>query len=273
MALPEQLRQCASRIYVVVLAYTEDMRQHDVLLAASAIAFHAFFSLVPLVAITGWIAHEVTSTREQVLQPLLRVAPGPVAALADGEFMRLGTGGQAVLAPLSIIGFIWLASGGASVAMGVFELIFDARPRPWLKRRLLAVFFVLAAVVLLLLASGAVVLAVWLGSTAALVAGIAVPLLALWLLVAGFFRHATIRKGNVTRRGFYGALVTLVLWFIVSLGFSFYARQLASYSQFYGSVAAVVIVLLWLWLMAFALLIGGEVNAHVEGVRDVRRSR
>ena len=72
-------------------------------------AFHAFFGLIPLVAITGWAAHMLTQSRRAFLAPLSALTPMPVAAIADAEYLRLSQEGAAVLAPLSGLGFLWPA--------------------------------------------------------------------------------------------------------------------------------------------------------------------
>jgi membrane protein len=250
------------------LVYTEDMRRHDVLRAASAMAFHSFFSLVPLVAITGWVVHLLTRGSGELADPFMSLAPGPVVHLADSEFMRLSEGSETVLAPLGVLGFLWLSSGGVNTAMLVFERIFDAPRRSLVRRRLLAFAFVIIAMAVVSLGAAATVLLVWIGGAAAVIAGMVLPLLVVWLMIASFFRYATRRPKDARRSGFRGAGITLLLWLAVSFAFSLYVRQLAAYSQFYGGVAAVVVVLVWLWLMSFALLIGGEINARIEGVRS-----
>ena len=58
----------------VVLDYTEDLRRHDVLRAASAMAFHSFFSLVPLVAITGWVVHKLTHGSGELADPFMTLS-------------------------------------------------------------------------------------------------------------------------------------------------------------------------------------------------------
>ena len=244
--------------------HAELLVRHDVSRAASAIAFHTFFSLVPLLAITGWVTHEVMQSRGNLLEPLLALAPGAVRALADSEFMRLSAGADAVLPPLSIATFLWLASGGAAVTMRVFEQVFGTPPRNWVKRRLLALAFVICVVVLLAGTTALVILAVWLGNVVAGVIAFIAPVLALWLLVAAFFRWATLRKDGRRPSSFRGAALTLTLWILVSTLFSVYVRTLASYSKFYGGLATVVVLLLWLWFMAFALLAGGALNALLE---------
>ncbi len=243
-----------------------DLHEHDAVRAASAMAFHAFFSLIPLVALTGWTAHQLTNAGD-ILGPVIQLAPASVSSLADSEFMRLSESGSAVLPPLSAIGFLWLSTDGVTTAMRVFERMFDAPQRGWWLRRLVALGFVLAAIIVLTLSGAVALLAAYGGGTVANVAGVVAPVLALWFLVAAFFRVATIRGAGKPRHGFRGALVTLLLWLCVSLLFSLYVTEIGTYSRFYGSLATVVVALLWLWLIAFSVLVGGEVNARIEGVR------
>jgi membrane protein len=261
------VRRALLRSLALVRALGRALHEHDAIRSASAIAFHFFFSLVPLVALTGWAAHRLLhDASDQVLGPLMALAPRSVAGLADSEFMRLGAGGDAVLPPLSAIGFVWLSTDGVATAMVIFERMFRAPPRSWLIRRLVALGYVLLAVTLLSLASGAALLVAWGGSIATWIVALLAPAAALWLLLAVFFRAATIREQGRSRRGFRGALVTLLLWAAVSALFSLYVAEIASYSRFYGSLATVVVLLLWLWLMAMSLLIGGEVNARFEAI-------
>jgi membrane protein len=61
-----------------------------------------------------------------------------------------------------------------------------------------------------------------------------------------------------------GALVALVLWLLGSVGFSWYVDNFGKYNQTYGALAAVIILLLWLYLSAFAVLLGAELDAEIE---------
>lgn len=257
--------------WLQVKEHAELLARHDVARAASAIAFHTFFSLVPLFAITGWVAHHLSLTRANLMAPLLSVAPRAVRALADSEFMRLGDDAQSVLPPLSVIMFLWLASGGTAVTMRVFEHLFNNPRRNWLKRRALALAFVLCAIVVISAAGALVIAAVWLGSAVATAVALVAPVIGLWVLVGAFFRYATLRKEGRRPVGFPGAALTVVLWVVISALFSLYVRTLASYSQFYGGLATVVVLLVWLWLMSFALLAGGALNAVLEKRRAVTR--
>jgi membrane protein len=61
-----------------------------------------------------------------------------------------------------------------------------------------------------------------------------------------------------------GAVVATVLWVAASLGFSFYVSNFSSYSDTYGSLAGVVVLLLWFWITALVVLLGAEINAEAE---------
>jgi membrane protein len=65
-----------------------------------------------------------------------------------------------------------------------------------------------------------------------------------------------------------GAALAVALWIVVSWAFSLYLRTLASYTVYYGSLAAVAVLLVWLWLISLAILIGAELNSQLEGLRD-----
>jgi membrane protein len=251
------------RLWAFVLVLDE----HDATGAASAMAFHAFFSLVPLFALAGWAMHRLLQTDATAFEPLFRFTPTAVAKLADSQIMRLSEETESVLPPLSVIGFLWLCSGGLSQTMHQFEKVFGCPPRSWLRRRGLALLFVVVALIVVALAVALGIELYRLGPLGGLAARWALPFLGLWLLVGMFFRYATRRHEGTSPRGFVGALVTLTCWGVLSAGFSAYVRQIANYSQFFGGVATIAVLLFWLWLMSLALLIGGEVNARIEGQR------
>jgi membrane protein len=80
---------------------------------------------------------------------------------------------------------------------------------------------------------------------------------------------------NVRQRRFQfitpGVVVALVVWLLVSGGFALYANNLGSYNKAWGSLAAVIVTLTWLWLSSLALLLGAEINAEAERSRGLRR--
>lgn len=88
------------------------------------------------------------------------------------------------------------------------------------------------------------------------------------LVLAAFYRFSISRPERVKRRVVPGAVLAVTLGLIITWGFGVYVRSLAGYAVFYGSLAAVVVMLVWLWLTSFAILVGAELNAQLEGLRD-----
>jgi membrane protein len=234
--------------------------------AASAMAFDAFLSLIPLVAGAGVILHRLHTTSAATLGPLLRPMPFAVAQLIDGEFLRLSDAGFAVFAPLVLCAFAWVSAGGLSTAMGVFECIYIGVERPWWKRRFIAMGYVFAGLVVVTILTALGIVIAGVSKTAGVVLGFLLPVVAPVALVAGFFRIATQRTGGPKRRVLPGAVLTVVLWGASSTLFSFYVSRIASYATLYGNLATVAIALLWLWIASLALLVGGEVNALMDGI-------
>jgi uncharacterized BrkB/YihY/UPF0761 family membrane protein len=86
--------------------------------------------------------------------------------------------------------------------------------------------------------------------------------------LCAFYRLAVAHSTQVRRRVLPGALLAVALWIVISWGFGLYLQTLASYTVYYGSLAAVAVLLVWLWLMSLAILIGAELNSQFEGLRD-----
>jgi membrane protein len=247
----------------------DTLDQHHAPIAASAIAFDAFLSLIPLSAAAGMVMHRLNESGEVLIGPLLRVAPRPVAQLVDDAVQRLLDGNAAVIAPLSVAAFLWTTSSGLSTAMSVFEQMFHSPERPWYWRRGIAIVCIIASVAMVAAVTSITVgIGMLFPRVGALIA-VVLPTLTLAGLLSAFFR-ISVRRGPVftRRRVLPGVAVTIVLWALLSGLFSFYVSTLSRYATLYGGLAAVAIFMFWLWLLAFALLVGGEVNAQLDGIRD-----
>lgn len=90
--------------------------------------------------------------------------------------------------------------------------------------------------------------------------------------LAGFYHFSIAHTHRVRRRVFPGAFLAIALIIVVSWGFSLYVRTLATYTVYYGSLAAIAVLLIWLWLVSLAMLIGVELNSQLEGLRDAHES-
>ena len=250
---------------------------HDIGRIAPAMAFHFFLSLLPLLAFVGYALGLVVRSGaiDDVLAALLKNVPPSTQAVLAEEVGHLANAGG--LGPLAAIGFLWIASGGIQGLMEGVEMVIGAPRRSWWKQRLIAVGWVLATLVAFAVASFGLIQ--WdnvvdpraheiLRSggdrvlTVLLSLGVAIGFL------AAFYRFSVTHEKTVARRVLPGALLAVSLIVIVSSAFTFYIRTLTNYTVYYGSLAAVAVLLVWLWLMSLAILVGAELNAQLEGIRD-----
>jgi membrane protein len=254
------------------------MRQHHAMRAASAMAFDLFLASSPMLAVGGWLFAQVLRSDIRAVgavSSLIGIAPGQVFDLSYRQMDRLS---GVALAPVVLLGALWLASSAFHTLLALFEQAFDTVQRPWWKKRLLAIACVivgfiavsLSGTVTVLLAGGPVAfLARLAGDQSDHLQGVGLltAVLTLTLLTAGFFHIGVNRPGK--RSVWPGTLVTVVIGVTSSVAFAEFVGHVARYTVFYGSLAAVAIFLVWLWIGCVALLLGAEVNARLTGlVRD-----
>jgi membrane protein len=271
----------------------EGLRTHRAFEAAAAVAFWFFLSVVPLLVLLGFAVGQVARSRgiDALLAPMLEVIPRTAEGVVRNELERLAGRGSSSLAPLGVASFLWTASSGLHNLMDVLEAPGGVAPRPWWKKRAISLAWVLfglaaacALAWVLVRLDAATQRPPPIPSAAlrgALRRHLHKPLDAAWAraaasalmlavgmaFLAGFYRSAVERPPNVRRRVWPGTLVAVASWFVVSWAFGAYAVSIADYAVYYGSLAAVAVMLVWLYLTSLVLVIGAEVNALVEGGR------
>lgn len=257
---------------------------HGLSNAASAMAFDLFLGMIPLIAMMGWLAGYLARTGRRVAfdLSLLDLAPGPAAEVARSHLSRLDPDISTV-AGVVLIGFLWLSSSGTHVALATVRSILGLPPRTYVRTRLLALALTFGAVIALALASAAAVLIHGLGAIGAF----SEREHTLWkaLLVASTLVLATV--GNALlyriasgrswdRRSILpGSFLAAAMLHLVSWAFSTYVATLAKYTSFYGGLAGVAVLMVWLWLSSLAVLVGAEANAVLDetaGKTPPRRS-
>ncbi len=179
----------------------------------------------------------------------------------------------------------WTLTGSMQTLMWALNAAYDREEtRGFLKRRLIALAMVLLMLLAFGLAFGLLVLGPalsgWIGSAV----GLETIVDWLWwtaqwpILIAGLlFAFATILYlgPNVDhpRWSFLtvGTVISVIVWLAASGAFALYVASFSSYNKAWGSLAAVIIMLTWLWLSGLALLFGAEINAEAERSRELRR--
>jgi membrane protein len=131
------------RARAVIARCLDGLWHGNAFLAAAAVAFWFFLSLVPLLVFAGFLIGQVARARgvDVLITPLVDVAPETAVELVRKELERLGGSGTSV-APLGVVGFMWTASSGVHNLMDVVEQAATAPPRAWWKQRALSLLCV-----------------------------------------------------------------------------------------------------------------------------------
>ena len=211
----------------------------------------------------------------------------PEAAELLGESLERSTGSASGGLLLTVIGLalaFWTTTSAATALMDGITTAFDGtEERSFVRKRLVAVVIVVCLVGAGLLLVGLLILGPhlqrWLGEATGEETLVGwVWWTAQWpiLLVVLLFAFAVVltlgpaREGRPRIRVSPGALVALVIWLAASGGLALYSASFGSFEKTWGTLSAVVVTLIWLWLGGAALLFGAEIDAEVEASRRSR---
>jgi membrane protein len=241
-----------------------------------------FPALLLLVSALGLIGESAT---KPLLDNVDALAPGAVRDLVTQaiENLQRSQGAAGILFLVGLVVALWSASNYIAAFIRASNLIWDVEEgRPIWKTIPLRLAITIVMVVVLAIAAVAVVvtgpLAEWvgalvgLGETAVTVWDIAkwpVVVLIVVLMVALLYWAAP----NVKQPGFRwvtpGCVIAVLLWILASAAFAFYVANFGSYNKTYGSLGAVIIFFIWLWLSNVAILLGAEFDAELERTRQI----
>lgn len=281
--LVEVLHSITARTFRRTVSIALALYDHDAVQKASAMAFWLFLGFVPLAAILGWVLATFAGTeiRDSIVGSVFSVAPQPAQALVDEHLHRLIEQGG-VLAPLSFVGFLWISAGGLHTAMTGIQEAQTGKARSWWLNRVVAILFILGFLAVVTLSSAILVMALaharqalqsgrveawW--ATLVRVGALPMSVVIATLAAAIFFSVSVPTLPDFPRRRVWpGALASGLSWVIMSWGLTGYSTTIGRFPFFYGSLAAVALVQLWLWCSCFLLLLGSEVNIQLEGVRE-----
>ncbi|MFD5715018.1 YihY/virulence factor BrkB family protein [Streptomyces pharetrae] len=253
---------------------------------AAALTYYGVLSLFPaLLVLVSLLGISGRSTTDKVMENLEQLAPGSARDIITRAVEQLqgnaGTG--SLMAIIGLVLAVWSASGYVAAFMRTANAVYDIpEGRPvWaiLPVRLgLTVSLLIMAVIsaLIVVFTGGLARRagdfLGLGDTALTVWGIAkwpVLVLLVTLMIALLYWASPNAKVRGWRWITPGSFLALVIWMIASAGFAFYVANFASYNKTYGTMAAVIIFLVWLWITNLAILLGLEFDAETVRQRAI----
>lgn len=267
----------------------------NVPMMASALAYSAFFAipsaLLLLLGVFTLVADESTITH--LVNRLTEIAPSDAADLFGNSLRHLSERASTGLM-LTLVGLglaLWSATNAMGTVISALNVAYDREHgRGFVRNRLVALAMAIFVGGAAMLAGGLLImgphLQAWLGS--ALDARRTVELvwwIGQWPILVGalLFAFAVVLYlgPDVEHRRWQllspGAVVAVVVWLVVSGVFSYYTAHFGTYDKTWGTLGAVIVTLIWLWLAGLSLLFGGELNAETErraqGAADGRGAR
>lgn len=263
-----------------ILWRTKDqVSQNQISLIAAGIAFYALLALFPAIAtiIALWGLFADPGQIEEQIAQVSHLLPTEAAEIVTSQVQSVASGAGGGLT-LAVIGGLLLSfyssSRGVTALMGGLNVAYDEEEQRGIVKQTLVAFGLSIAIVVGLIVAVVVTIvmpllfgALGLGDAGRfLVTVLRWPLLFVFVVLglAVIYRYAPDRNKPRWNWISPGAIFATLLWIVASIGFSIYVRNFASYNETYGSIGAVIILLMWLWLSAFIVLLGAEINAEME---------
>jgi len=270
-------QQMAKRIW-------SEIQADDVFGDAAKLAYYFLLALFPLLifltSLIGLVLGSGTGLRHALFRYFSQVMPSSAFELIDKTMLEVSNASGAGKLSFGLIAALWAAASGVSAMMSSLNAAYDStETRPWWKQRLVALGLTVALSILIM---GAVVvifggskiaehLGTWYGFSDAFVITWKIlqwPIALAFMLLsfALIYYLAPDVRDQDWKWLTPGSAIGVILWLLVSFSFKGYLHFFDSYSKTYGSLGAVIVLMLWLYLTGVAVLIGGEINAEIENV-------
>jgi membrane protein len=259
-----------------------EMNEDDVWGRAAQLSYYFLLALFPLLlvmmALLGIFADKGTELRNNLISYLGQVMPASAGELVRSTVDELSNSAGAGKISFGLLATVWAASNGMGAISESLNAAYEVKEtRPYWKVRLVAIGLT-ASLALLIVTALALLLygyqiadaiAVWagLGGVFTITWKIAQWPIVLFFILLGFnliYYFAPDLKKQEWKWVTPGSMIGVAIWLLVSFGFKAYLSYFNSYSATYGSLGALIIMMLWFYFTGMAIMIGGEVNSEIE---------
>jgi membrane protein len=260
----------------------QQMNEDDVFGRAAQLSYYFLLALFPLLlflmTLLGLFASAGSDLRHNLLSYLSQVMPGSATELVQKTLEEVsGSAGGGKLS-FGVLAALWAASNGMGAISETLNIAYNVKEsRPWWKVRLTTVGLTIALAVLIISAltltlyghriAEAVAASYGLSAVFTLTWKIAQwPIILLFILLAFnlIYFFGPDLKEQSWRWVTPGSGIAVLIWLLVSFAFRLYLNFFNSYSATYGSLGALIILMLWFYLTGLAILTGGEINSEIE---------
>lgn len=254
-----------------------EAQQDNIVLVAAGVAFYAVLAVLPalVIAVSLYGLFTDLAEAERQIKSVLDVLPGSTAGIIEAQMRSIARTSETQLSigfVVSLLAFAWTVSNATRAIVRGVKIAYDQEDgRSLLERRDVAIV-VTVAVIVTTVVSLAIIAAVpvWLrrfdptdvivtfGNFRWILVGIGFAAIAALL-----YRFAPPERPDGWRSVAPGTVVATAMWTVTSIGFSLYVSSFGRYNETYGTLGAAVVLLLWFWFTALAILVGAELNEAI----------
>jgi membrane protein len=267
-----------------------EVGRDDVFGHAAELSYYFMLSLFPallfLVTILGFMAGPGSELRNSLMSYMAQAMPESASQLVDKILNEISNNSTATKAILSALGALWAATGGIDAISKTLNIAYELKEtRSYIKRKVVSLGLTIGLAVLILVSLAILAFGGQLGEFVAAKVGLGAAFTLAWKIIQWpialgamllCFSIMYYFAPNMEDPQWYwispGAVVGVCVWLLASGAFSMYLRFFNSYSKTYGSLGAVIILMLWFYLTGMAILIGGEFNSEVTKADHLRNT-
>jgi membrane protein len=256
-------------------------QQDEVMGRAAQLSYYALLALFPalifLTALMGLFS--VQRFMPELMSYLRNVLPADALSMVERFLTQVAEGSGANILSLGALGALWASSSGVTAMMDALNVVFDVKEdrRPFWRVRLIAILLTIGLAGFVIMSLALVLYGPTIGRWIADRMGFGIAFTGIWnvlqwpiiaglmlIVVATIYHICPDRRYKRWRLITPGALFAVIMWLVVSLGFKAYVDNFSDYNKVYGSIAGVIVLMLWFYWSGLVLLLGGEINAEIE---------
>lgn len=261
----------------------ERMKNDDYFGLSAQLAYFFLLSLFPLLLFSITLIGYLPLDEEVIFSLLSTVAPAETMEFITSNTSEIINEQKGGLLSFGIIGTLWSASNGVNAIMKALNRAYKVKEsRPFLMGRLIAIILTISMIGVIVIAILLPVLGRAIGVYVFSLIGLSDDFIQLWealrwtissmvFFIVFLFLYKLAPNHKVYfRQAAIGAAFSTICWQLVSFGFSYYVEVIGNFSATYGSLGAVIVLMIWFYLSGFIIIIGGVINAVIEDYNMIK---
>jgi len=252
----------------------------DVFGLAAQLAYFFLLSLFPFLVFLITLLGYLPIDEQSFIVLIERYAPAEITELINTNINQLVNAQNGGLLSIGILGTLWSASNGVNALTKAFNRAYEVEEdRTFIVARLIAIALTIAMIVVICIAFLLPIFGKMIGVYVFSMFGLSDNFISVWntlrwiissavffIVLLALYKLAPNKK-ILLRNAMWGAIFATVGWQLVSLAFSYYVSTIGNYSATYGSLGAVIILMIWFYISGIIIITGGVINATIRKER------